>query len=90
METVYKMDEDEIDRHYTAGVRAAMRSTLSHCLSEIGVDDVEAGKARWVIERLKIISALRSVCADFGDNAWPDDADLAEVIEKHLARHLEE
>lgn len=32
--------------------------------------------------------ALRIVCAEFGDNDWSDDLSLADVIEKHLARHL--
>jgi hypothetical protein len=32
---------------------------------------------------------LRRVCAKFGDNDWSDDLRLADVLEKHLLRHLE-
>ena len=32
---------------------------------------------------------LRQVCAKYGDNDWPDNLHLADVIEKHLLRNLE-
>lgn len=31
---------------------------------------------------------MREVCAEFGDNDWPDDLYLLDVLEKHLAKHL--
>lgn len=39
-------------------------------------------------ERDATVKMLRDVCADFGDNDWADELHLADVIEKHLARHL--
>lgn len=42
------------------------------------------------IERKDLVAALREVCKAFGDNDWPDDLHLADVIEKHLAKHLHE
>jgi len=39
-------------------------------------------------ERREIISALRDACSEIGDNDWPDDLHIADIIEKHLARHL--
>ena len=41
-------------------------------------------------ERAGVVVTLRALCADFGDNDWPDDLDIADVIEKHLSRHLYE
>jgi hypothetical protein len=32
--------------------------------------------------------SLRNLCRDFGDNDWDDDLHLADVVEKHLGRHL--
>ena len=40
-------------------------------------------------ERLMVVAALRRVCEEHGDNDWPDNLHLADVIEKHLARHLQ-
>jgi len=43
-----------------------------------------------VAEREAAVAALRSVCGDFGDNDWSSEVHLADVIEKHLGRHLEQ
>ena len=43
---------------------------------------------RLLIERHEAIASLRELCADFGDNDWPDELTLGDIIEKHLARHL--
>lgn len=75
---------------YMQGQTAAWRSILSLALQRLGIDDPEAGKARWVVERTATIAALRSICERHGDNDWPDDLHLADVIEKHLARYLGE
>jgi len=34
-------------------------------------------------------AALRRVCEEHGDNDWRDDLHLADVVEKHLGRHLD-
>lgn len=41
-------------------------------------------------ERAQVVVLLRELCADFGDNDWPDNLHLYDVIEKHLARRLHE
>jgi hypothetical protein len=43
----------------------------------------------WKIERADIVRQLRIICADYGDNDWPDNLHLGDAIEKHLARYLE-
>lgn len=39
-------------------------------------------------ERQEAIVILRSLCEEFGDNDWGDDLHLADIIDKHLRRHL--
>ena len=80
--------EDESDLHWLQGNRAAWRALLGQAIRELGIDDPEAGKARWILEREAAVEQLRQVCEDHGDNDWSNDLHLADVIEKHLARHL--
>lgn len=61
---------------------------LRECLHQLGVDDPEAQKASWVLERQEVVVALRQLCADFGDNDWPDELHLGDVIDKHLGDYL--
>lgn len=42
----------------------------------------------WRIERREAITMLRSICHDYGDNDWPDDLHITDIIDKHLYRHL--
>jgi predicted secreted protein len=41
-----------------------------------------------VLEREAAVQALREMCRDFGDNDWPEDLHLADILDKHLAKHL--
>jgi hypothetical protein len=52
----------------------------------------EAGKPKEFTstERQDVVRQLREVCGDYGDNDWPDNLHLGDVIEKHLARNLYE
>lgn len=40
-------------------------------------------------ERRGAILLLRKVCEKIGDNDWPDNLDLRDIIDKHLLSHLE-
>jgi hypothetical protein len=76
------MDEETA---YEAGKLAMAQRVLSTLLPYLGGErDAEA----WRLERADVVQALRSLCADFGDNDWPDDLHLGDVIEKHLAPGL--
>ncbi len=77
------MTESE-ERAYGMGHDAALRIVLATVLQVMPQGDAE----RWRLERGAAVAQLRSVCEDFGDNDWPDDLHLADVIEKHLARQL--
>lgn len=48
----------------------------------------QSGHRNWNHERTAAIAILRELCAEFGDNSWPDTLHLADVIEKHLGKHL--
>lgn len=78
------------EMHWSKGYRAAMTSMLIKVLSDLGYQDTEETRAKWIIEREQAVSALRDICADHGDNDWEDDLHLGDVINKHLHRHLGE
>lgn len=74
------------ERSYRDGSRAVYRELLSMALSGLGRKDLKAEAL--VLERAETVALLRRVCAEHGDNDWSDDLHLADVIEKHLERHL--
>lgn len=76
------------EKDYERGSRAAWTAMLRRCLAQLGGKD----RARnvWRLEREAAIAVLRDLCEEYGDNDWHDDLHLADVIEKHLGRHLGE
>ena len=72
--------------NWVSGYKAAMAQIATLSLQSLAGSDRD--KASLLIERQAAIAALREVCAVFGDNDWPDDLYLADIIEKHLAPHL--
>lgn len=71
---------------FTEGHRAAWRSILARALAELGYDAPR--EARVIAELESARLALRKLCTEHGDNSWPDDLHLADVIEKRLGRYL--
>lgn len=79
------MSENLQEIGYEMGSRQAWRSILASAIRELGTEgDVE----RWRLEREDAVLKLREVCAEHGDNEWDNELHLADVIEKHLFRHL--
>jgi hypothetical protein len=76
------------EQAYIAGQRAALAAMLQQCIRDLGHSDTRP--EYFIAERLAAVAALRRVCAAHGDNDWPDNLHLADVIEKHLERHLPE
>jgi len=78
------------EKSYIEGNRAAWRRMLTECLRNLDVDgdDPQSTIARLISEREETRAALRRVCDSHGDNDWPDSLHLADVVEKHLARHI--
>jgi len=84
------MDQEESEGHYIRGSRAAWTRILQEAIRQLGYEEVsEAKQAAWILEREAAVAMLRQVCDEFGDNDWPDNLHLADVIEKHLWRSLE-
>lgn len=81
------MDERE-QQAYTEGERAVWTRLLGECLRNLGYDEPTVQAVAWVKEREAIVAQLRQVCRDFGNNDWPDDLSLADVIDKYLAGPL--
>lgn len=81
-------EADERDATWEAGYTAALRGLLARCVADLGVEDVDAGKARWLVERTDVVLLLRGMCEEYGDNEWPDNLHLSDVIDKHLMRHV--
>lgn len=78
------------EQSYLEGARRANLALLQYAMSELrghGKTD-EAGAVEWLRERQEIVSALRELCDEHGDNDWPDDLDLSDVIRNHLSPHL--
>lgn len=78
----------EHERGYEEGIKAVYREILRNVIRNLGGNDPEANAERWRIERGETLAMLRRVCAEHGDNEWPDNLHLGDVIEKHLLRHL--
>lgn len=81
------MDDAE-EKAYIRGQRQAWTSILRQAMRELGYDET-CDAARLVVQLEETRAALRDVCAEHGDNDWPDDLHLADVVEKHLGRHLD-
>ena len=79
---------DENEAAYIMGHRMAHAEMIQKCLGELGYSDPAAQGLSWVLEREAAIARLRDLCQEFGDNDWTENLHLADIIEKHLGRHL--
>jgi hypothetical protein len=73
---------------YEQGKRQAWTTLLRTAMQELGMTGRTLESL--VAEREATVVALRSICKDYGDNSWPDNLHLADVVEKYLARPLYE
>ncbi len=82
----------DIELAYLNGGRAAWQRLLSLALFELNHEGVLSPDrqrvALLVAEREAVVSQLRMLCRDFGDNDWQPGDHLADVVDKHLGRHL--
>lgn len=81
------MTPDE-EKAYEAGKRSALVAMLSDICRQLGYEDMAARQAAWVKEREAAVGVLRQLCEAFGDNDWPDDLHLYDILDKHLGDHL--
>ncbi len=75
------------EQSYIEGSRRAWLRMLQEAISQLGT---EGDAHRWIAERHEVVATLRRLCDVYGDNDWPDNLALQDVIEKHLWRHLDE
>ncbi len=80
--------KDAEEQAYERGRAQGLSSLLRHVASELGYELTEAKHAALIVEREATVAALRRICAEHGDSAWPDALYLPDVIEKHLERYL--
>ena len=72
---------------YTRGNNDAWARMLRECLRHLEPGP-QRDHAALVAERADAIAMLRMVCEDHGDNDWPDDLHLGDIIDKHLLRYF--
>ena len=80
------MTEKE-EQAYMQGQRAAWMTLFNQCLRNLDIDTAHA--QQWFPEREEAIAALRELCREYGDNDWPENLHLADIINKHLGKYLE-
>jgi hypothetical protein len=80
----------EREKAYLEGQRNVWLNILFTSCDKLGVDDPAVQWHAWVAERTEVVRLLRQICADYGDNDWPDNLYLPDVLEKHLHRYIEE
>jgi len=82
------------ERTYVEGQRSAWAEMLRAGLRQLGYmtegEPIEVVAARLATQLEETRQALRSVCKAYGDNRWTDDLHLADVVEKHLGRPLDD
>jgi hypothetical protein len=85
------------ERDWMAGQKFAYETLLAECVAHLGVRatvqlDDDGKKVQvpvaGMVERVAVVRVLRQVCERFGDNDWPDNLHLGDVIEKHLEPYL--
>lgn len=81
-------EQDKRDQIFTDGERAALIGVLGHCIRHLTGMETRT-REQLLYEREGAIQALRTICEAHGDNDWPADLHLADIINKHLARHLD-
>ena len=80
------MTEDE-EKAYERGYEMACEHIVTQCMARMSTWP-ERDKVTLLLERQAAIRMLRDLCAEHGDNDWPDDLYLEDIIEKHLGRYL--
>ncbi len=73
---------------YVRGTTMAWLQILQIVMHNLNRDSDEFTIARLIAEREEAVLVLRRLCDDVGDNDWPGNLHLADIIEKHLARYI--
>jgi len=71
------------DQGYRDGKRAVAIELLRAIITDLGDDPLAK------VEAMEAVASLRIICGFHGDNDWPDNLHLSDIIDKHLGDHLE-
>lgn len=71
--------------NYISGYQAAWRQILGLAMQNLEGDFT---KERLLQERSETISVLREICEAHGDNDWPDNLYIPDILRKHLEEYL--
>jgi hypothetical protein len=74
------MAPDE-EQAYLMGQQSVWLRLLEEALLRI---DTPQPLARLRAERAATIALLRRLCRDYGDNTWPDDLYLPDILDNHI------
>ena len=77
-------DDDNISKIYQSGQQSVWKDLLQLALRNLP----EAKPESYRMERLDTISWLRTRCELYGDNDWPDELHLIDILDKHLLDRL--
>jgi len=72
------------EQSYINGQQTAYLKILESCQRELNLQT----KEQFATERADVILLLRGLCEEYGDNDWPDNLHLSDIIEKHLINYL--
>ena len=86
-------DGEAEDLAYVRGRQAAFLEIFRTVAMELDFlkddEQIKSKLSHLLQERHFAIGALREVCGRHGDNDWPDNLYLPDIIEKHLGRQLD-
>jgi len=72
------------EQSYINGQQIAYLKILELCQRELNLQT----KEQFATERADTILLLRKLCEEYGDNDWPDNLHLSDIIEKHLIYYI--
>lgn len=86
--------EEQLDIAKNFGRETAYLDIINLCFERVSIEYDNQDPALRMIElekdRAAAIAALRDLCAEVGDNDWPDNLRLEDIINKHLRPYLAE
>jgi len=79
---------EEYELGYIEGHRRTASNLLLHAMGELSGFLEVPNEANLLAERTETIATLRRLLHDLGDDDWPDNLHLSDIIEKHLVPAL--
>lgn len=78
------MNEKE-EQIYILGETEALKTVICLCQNKLrGLDVKLKTKEEFDQERIDVINLLRQICSERGDNDWPDDLHICDIMNKHI------